>query len=157
VSLGAALERAAILAYGSDGKKHRRRCRGVYEIPIKETRSWSSSTLGYEHREEAALAHAKLTNEERAVLELLEEPVGQPELQTQTIRAGDLVRFLRRGYTLVAGTTREQDGATLLDVEGLERHQRSYQAIGERLGLTEFQVQRRVLSARRKLRSAGAR
>jgi hypothetical protein len=152
----AALEHTLIYGIDHEGNRVPARRRGVDYVPIHETRSTPNTTHGLEHREEAMHAAAKLTSEERDVLELLQEPIGQPVETQQKIQAGELVRFLRLGYVLVGGSTTTEKRSDGVEVDyvlvcGKERDQRSYEQIGERLGLSARQVRRRLLTANKKI------
>jgi hypothetical protein len=155
---GVQLARAELFSFDRD-KRIKHRPRGPYEIPIRETRSTPNSTHGLEDREEAMHAMSKLTVEERKIYELLNEPLGDPVDVEQRIPSGDLVRYLRKGYTLVGGSTTTEARADGIEqsyvvVVGKERNQRSYESVGERLGLSARQVRRRVLTANKKLIAA---
>lgn len=155
---GYQLQRAELLAYGSDGKPHPRRPRARYEIPIRETRpSYPTVNHELENRLQISRALAQLTDEEREILRLQSEPVRFAPL-TRRILAGDLPRAYAAGYEFVRSLPEEQraDGTPVQYAEicGLEPVNMTYEQIAGRLGLTARQVHRRVSSANRKLRAA---
>jgi RNA polymerase sigma factor (sigma-70 family) len=154
---GYQLERAELLAYGSDGRPHPRRPRARYEIPVKETRPTPNSTHGLEDRQGISRALSSLTDEEREILRLQSVPVRFAPI-TRHILAGDLPRAFANGYQFVRSLPEEKraDGTPVnyAEIVGLEPVNLTYEQIAERLGLTARQVHRRVSSAHRKLRAA---
>jgi hypothetical protein len=163
-ALGAQLERAEVYSTDSHGRPIPARPAGwgftSGQVAVKASHPSPPPPLSSQlddGSEQAAIAFARLTDEERLVMLWLEAPpVAAPLVRhRRQVKLGNVVSYLRRGYVLVPGSDTDETVAgvavTFVRVEGVERSTWTYEAIGERLGLSADAVYRRARSARRKL------
>lgn len=154
MSIGAQLQRAELYGFDSKGKAIPAKRRDVEYPRSRETKPHALSRpaegedLGVGSLEEYARLVARLTPEERAVLNLQNRQ--QVVERERVIGITDLGEHLDQGWSLVrvggagiATVSREFVEATL-----------TYGEIGARLGISARQVHRRVVSAHRKMRAA---
>ncbi len=162
MSVGSMLERAQRFAFDSEGNPIAARPRGDREIKVRETRQFFNWTHGAEDREMVALVlkRAELTDQEEKVLRLLEEPAVRVDVK-RTVPAGELSRYLKRGYTFRMAHTEERTDAggnpvevQLVEVEGMELQGYSQAYVAESLRLSPDQVFRIAARARRKIAKA---